>query len=169
MFPVDFVLSALAGLIFSLFVVYFGNSPSLFKQDDNFSDSNENKTDSIKSTMQEDSPKLATINKQYTSAKLSNLQKILALSDSQMDDAINKTNKELLQQGSTPTETMCDEGFNYSEMLDTVFFLFSIILGFFAINTLTYGEFGRVLVGLFPTEVDSLNIRNYLEKYHILK
>jgi hypothetical protein len=42
-------------------------------------------------------------------------------------------------------------------------FVFLVIL---AINILTKGDFGRLLLGLFPIEIEALKLRDYFMKFH---
>mmetsp|Transcript_22337 Transcript_22337/g.37367 ORF Transcript_22337/g.37367 Transcript_22337/m.37367 type:complete len:282 (-) Transcript_22337:650-1495(-) len=119
------------------------------------------------------------VNAEHAMKKLAPYQKLLGLTDAQMKEAIDKTNKEIreesqhlynIRNGGSDTATLAAVEYDWatlaSKMLDILILLLGVLFGFMALNTFTKGDFGRMLTAMFPREMESLNLKDYLDNYH---
>lgn len=90
------------------------------------------------------------------------LRKVLGMSEEQIREAVQLTNTEIAE-GKIP-QSFHDE-ISWFKIFDILMFVsLLIVLGLF-LNVATRGEFGRVLVGFFPKEFESLKLKDYLQRY----
>lgn len=168
----EFAISALIGLVVSILLINVGSGPALFKDDEeeevNDSTTVASKTaeEHLNSSAASTELSLPVINEEYAKKKLAPMQIILGLSDEQMSTAIKDTNKQISE--STDT-TQLDGSDNLNSFVDGFVIFAALIFGFYVINVFSHGDFGRMLSAMFPVEIDSLKLKDYLEKFHFVK
>ncbi len=156
----ELMVSAGIGIVISALIITVGNAKSGKTSKDVTEDTKEN--DHISN---DDDDKSIVINEDKFVEKTKKLQKLLGLSEEQVHEVLKETNKNLKnsKQGSVPEDEI-----SWFSMLDTLVFLVFIGCLFYSINLLSHGDFGRVLLGLFPKEFESLNLTKFIQNYHIL-
>lgn len=73
------------------------------------------------------------------------------------------------QNSQISTEELFDHSFSQENDIECLlllfyiaFFLSIIVAGFVLINSISKGDFGRLVVGIFPRETETLKIKDYL-------
>ena len=170
----DFIYSAIIGVVISIALIKLGSGPALFPT--SIADDSSLSTDVDVVPSQVSVPGIeyvpvTEINKNYALKKLAPIQNILGLSKEQMEEAINSTNNEMKESCANTLDTAAklDAASNMSSITDTVVLLVGLLFGFYVINTFSHGDFGRMIYGMFPDELDSLKLKDYLEKLHMFK
>lgn len=97
--------------------------------------------------------------------KSSFLLNTLGVSEDQMRDVIKKTNNDIKSSDSSSSKLETNSSFSLFGFVDLIVYLILAYISFNSVNIMTRGELGRILTGLFPTEIDSLNLREYFEKF----
>jgi len=105
-----------------------------------------------------------------TIKKTRKLQKVLGMNEHDVRQAVREKSPEKLSSISTPNYSIRDKNFHYEEpvnwfkILDgfVIFILLAVFCYFF--NFSTNGDFGRVIVGLFPREFEALGLKEFLER-----
>lgn len=132
---------------------------------------------------------LPKINAEKALPKLEPLKHLFMLTDEQMEEAVRLTNMEIdntnkdstVQKGSRCRKTTTVKGeqnylncpvddaidaSDFYRTLDWVVYLVAGIMACYAVNVYTRGDFGRILLGFFPNEFDSLKLKEYLQKFY---
>jgi hypothetical protein len=160
----DYIISALIGFSLSLVLIKVASLDSLQqsaikkKNDDHTEDEK-----SINSPKNNIDSKTVLIDEEKFVNKSSFLLNTLGVSTDQIRDVVKKTNEDI-KNGITDEKLDNDSSFFFGS-IDLIVY---VVLGYFifySLNVMTQGELGRILTGLFPTEIDSLNLRKYFEKF----
>ncbi len=156
----EIVLSCVIGIVLSVVIIYFGTrskTPHLKADDDC-------PKDAFNNTQHE---KQLKINEAVFIKKSKKLQELFGVSEAQVHQAIQETNENISNKSIKNGNELNDYEFNWFGLLDTIVFVGFICCAFFAINSFSHGEFGRILLGMFPKEFESLKMTQYLEQQHI--
>jgi hypothetical protein len=120
--------------------------------------------------------KVIQIDKEKAMKKLATMQKFLGLTDKQMEDAITATNQEISSQNPASEEPSSatasapfDPAATASSIADIIIMLLAVVFGFVVLNVFSHGDFGRILTGIFPAEMSSLKVKEYLDNFHLWK
>ena len=90
--------------------------------------------------------------KQKVKRKLLKVQNLLGISENDIDKVIE-----------SPNDIDID-GLSWIKILEWLIFIALIVAGGYFLNLSTNGEFGHILLGLFPREIETLNLREYFER-----
>jgi len=92
------------------------------------------------------------------------------LTDDQLHDAVEMTNDDLRSTSLKNNQTTPDieDDVNWFQIVDKIVLMLLIVFVLYAVNTLSHGEFGRIMLGMFPVEFESLKLTKYMEKYQII-
>lgn len=148
----DFIFSGVLGIVLFVVIMKYGSGtgkPVKLKADDDIVQPDSN-----------DQPAFSSDNVDVL-AKNSKIQKMFNLTDDQMNEAVKATKKDL-------NKTSPEDEIGWVTIVDKVIMLLLVGFMLFAINVLTHGEFGRVLLGFFPEEFESMKLTDYLKKFHIV-
>lgn len=88
-----------------------------------------------------------------TVVKSKKLQKILGMSGEQLKEALEKAKKD-----PPPPDTY----FNACKLIEYIVYILLFGIAFFILNIITNGDLGRMVVGMFPVEMESLGIKDQL-------
>lgn len=165
----EYAISAAIGLVISIVIIKAGSGPALFKIEDDESSGLSSDSAEPSSAPVNQIPidqKIPIINEEYAKKKLAPMQNMLGLTDEQMSTAIKDTNEQI---GKTSDMSQLDSGDTLNSIVDGVVLLVAIAFGCYAVNVFTRGDFGRILAAMFPVEMDSLKLKDYLEKFHFVQ
>lgn len=148
----DFIFSGALGIVLFVVIMKFGSGggkhPQVKKDDD-----------IVVPDVAENEPSIENSVDMLT--KNAKIQKMFNLTDEQMKEAVDATKRDL-------SKTSPDDEVGWVTIIDKIILLLLVVFVLFAINVLTHGEFGRVLLGFFPQEFESLKLTEYLKKFHIV-
>ncbi len=148
----DIILSIFIGGILSIVIIASSSTKPTNKIESKITNSHENIED-----------KFPLINESISTEKLKSVQKMFGLSEEQFHSAIQDTNDSLKMENSVQRP---EDEITWFSILDSVIFVALICFSLYFINVVSHGDFGRMLLALFPKEFDSLKMTEYIRKYH---
>lgn len=92
-------------------------------------------------------------------SKSKKLQKLLGLNDVELKKALTSSRNSRSEDDSTDNDT---SSLSFCRVVELFLYIALVLLLFFIVNVFTQGDFGRVLVGIFPVEFERLGLVEYL-------
>ena len=93
------------------------------------------------------------------------VEKALGLNDEMRDKMQRQVKQEMAKNKDRGLANMdYVEPINVVKMIEWIIFVGLMILGCYALNEYSQGDFGRVVAGMFPREVKALGLQEFLER-----
>lgn len=155
----DIIFSVVFGGILSLVIITNGSSKkAIEKRSDTETevDVNDGVSSKILATQ------IPLINESKFNQKSKKFQELIGLSEEQIHTAVELTNNSI-KVGDVRSE----DDVTWFSILDSLIFVSLICFSLYFINVVSHGDFGRMLLALFPKEFESLKLTEYIRNYHL--
>lgn len=96
---------------------------------------------------------LTKAEKERVTEKLKKVQNLLGVTEDDINRAVEARDDLDIDQVS------------FVKILEWVIFILFLVAGTYFLNISTKGEVGRILLGLFSRELETLNLKNYFQRY----
>lgn len=173
----ELLTAALTGLAASVVIIKLMSGPALFKIDEDsgrgehdvpvtqeeITKSNHGQEPPVINTESKDQGTkelVAKINEERALEKLAPMKNIFGLSNEQLRQAIRETNDQIAKD---PAQLDGSDG--ATRLVDGIVLVAALLFFFYALNVFTRGDLGRMVLAMFPSEVASLKLSEYLMKF----
>ena len=171
----DLLISIVLGVILFVVIFYYNNNsnskPTIVKQEDTSAAASSSKEEEDTNNETNEEKELRLKNKELLDNYLSEdneeklikktafLQKKFGIGEDDIKKAIKDTRKDLLNKNHN-----LEDSLSIWKMVDWFIYL-ALFCGFcYFFNVSTNGDFGRVIAGLFPREIETLGLKKVLEQ-----
>jgi hypothetical protein len=151
----DMILSILIGGVLSIIIIIISSSTK---------SSGNNNESKISDSIEVINNKVPLINEPIFKEKSKRIQEMFGLSEEQIHNALQETNNSLKIE---KINAQPEDEVSWFSILDSAIFVSLICFSLYFINVVSHGDFGRMLLALFPKEFESLKMTEYIRKYHI--